>query len=64
MGGTGYGDSGSPVLGSAASGYQNTVFAVTSWGSGRALDAAQRLDTPDAQAFLQEHCPNCTWTAD
>lgn len=61
MGGTGYGDSGSPVLGSTISGYENTVFAVTSWGSGRALDAAQRLDTADAQTFLVQHCTNCTW---
>jgi hypothetical protein len=65
LGGTCFGDSGSPVLGSEASGYEDVVFAVTSWGDAkcRAIDHALRLDTASAQQFLQTSCEDrgCTF---
>jgi hypothetical protein len=63
MGGTCFGDSGSPVLGNELSGRPNVVFSVTSWGDAkcRAISHSQRLDTVDAQRFLHTYCDtrNC-----
>lgn len=59
LGGTCFGDSGSPVLGGSGSRYENTIFAVASWGDAkcRAIDHALRLDTPEAQQFLRQYGP-------